>query len=90
MNWLSPNPFGDNPSRVPMESGYAYQYEGKRSVWSSSSDEHWETVVVSEDPNARTLGFRTIDGSRVRVFSADAGGTNGKGIYAQTAIGARA
>lgn len=83
------NPLGANPRLVPMESGYAYKYEGKRN-WFASSDERWEIVVVDGDPNARTLGFRTIDQTRMRVFSADGGPPHGRGIFAQTAVGPRA
>lgn len=56
-----------NPKPIP-EAGYAYFYDG--SAWKSASDEMWETEVMSlsEIEDAKYVGTRTIDGTRVHVW----------------------
>lgn len=46
--------------------GYVFKLTGKRK-WRSSSDERWDTVMVT-DVAVKRVGSRYIDGSRVNVY----------------------
>lgn len=57
-----------NPRKPVPEAGYSYFYDG--SNWKISDDEMWETEVMSFDEveDAKHVGTRTIDGTRVNVW----------------------
>ncbi len=69
-----------NPRKPVPEAGYAYFYDG--SAWKYASDEMWETEMMtsSEIEDAKYVGTRTIDGSRVNVWQL----AHGKPIEAHT------
>jgi len=52
---------------IKMMSGYAF--EASKRGWQRSKDDNWEIVAYTPDGKERFLGFRSVDGSRVAVFS---------------------
>lgn len=60
-----------------LNSGYAYESSARQ--WRTSSDETWDTVMVSPG-SERYVGTRMIDGSKMLVFK------KGKKFYAQTTV----
>lgn len=71
-----PKPKPKTP-KVCTSSGYAYEFDGGTKSWQTSSDDHWDIVMVDDKPGT-LLGEREIDGARVAVIK------QGKRIVAQT------
>lgn len=51
-----------------LQSGYAYETHGH---WQESTDDDWDTVMITPTGSERYVGVRMIDGSRMNVFRSD-------------------